>query len=356
MIDDIPVVDAVVHPYHLGPSNQVAEGASQLEGVYASHLLYSGEPVGPHHLRRDEFFTDFPGSAVARAVFAESDVDLAVLHSLPNLGFTKGYITDPAKVAALRDRHPDRFLLYGTVDAPVVDTAIEQLAAQVSELAIDGLKVYPASYYDGTSMGWRMDSPDFAVPLLAAAHDLGIRNVAVHKALWVPPAPRDAFRVDDLSVAAAFPELNFQIVHAGMAFLAETCEVLARHPNTYATLESTFSYVLTRPAAFAEVLAALLRAGGAERLLFATGANLMHPAPLLAAFRDFQLPSEVQERFGVGPLTDSDRAQILGGNVLRLHGLDASAVTERPPDVFDELRAAGTVQPWSGIRDAGASA
>ena len=52
---------------------------------------------------------------------------MAIIHSLPNLGFTKGWITRPERMAALRDRHPNRYLLYATVDSPVTDTAIGQL-------------------------------------------------------------------------------------------------------------------------------------------------------------------------------------------------------------------------------------
>lgn len=353
MLDGMPVVDAVVHPYDLGADNQDPEGATQLEGVHASHLLYSGAEHGPHHLTRAEFFRHFPGEAVARALFAESPVDLAVLHSLPNLGFTRGPITRPETVAALRDRYPGRFLLYGTVDAPFVDGAVAQLVQQVDEHGLDGLKVYPAFSYGGVSSGWRLDSAEFGLPLLRAARDLGIRNIAVHKAVWVPPAPHDAFAVADLGVADLFPELTFQIVHAGMAFLPETCEVLARHPNVHATLESVFAFVRTAPRTFAEVLAALLRAGGPERLLFASGANLMHPAPAIQAFDGFQLPTDVQDREGVGPLTATDRALILGGNALRIHGLDEGAVRDRPADELDELRDRGTVPAWSGLRGTG---
>lgn len=351
MIDDGVVVDAVVHPYNLAQDNQDPSSREQLESVYASHLMCTGDAHREYQLSREEFFADFPFEAVADSLFVESPVDLAVIHALPNLGFAKGYVTDPARAAAYRDRYPNRFRLYATVDTPVTDKAIAQLEWQVRELGVDGLKLYPAFFYGGRGEGWRLDGPDFATPLLTAASDLGIRNVAVHKALWLPPAPRDAFDVADFVEAPArFPELNFQIVHAGAAFLAETAALLARHPNVYATLESVFAYAVVRPDTFAKILATFIRAAGVDQLLYASGSNLSHPAPLLAAFEGYEFPARVLEEFGIPQLTSADRRKILGGNALRTLGLSAGEVRAwTAGDEFAERRAIGT-EPWHRLR------
>jgi hypothetical protein len=84
-----------------------------------------------------------------------------------------------------------------------LQAAIAQLERQVKELGVQGLKLYPASFYEGKGLGWRLDSEDFAVPLLTAAQRLGIRHIAIHKALRIPPAPREAFNIDDLATRAA---------------------------------------------------------------------------------------------------------------------------------------------------------
>jgi predicted TIM-barrel fold metal-dependent hydrolase len=82
---------------------------------------------------------------------------------------------------------------------------------------------------------WRLDGEDFATPLLRAAIDLGIRSVAIHKILFLPPAPREAFALEDMGGALdRFPELTFQIVHAGVTYLDQTYALLARHLNLYA--------------------------------------------------------------------------------------------------------------------------
>ncbi|MEU4227831.1 amidohydrolase family protein [Nonomuraea sp. NPDC026600] len=353
MIDDGVVVDAVVHPYNLAPANQDPLGREQLESVYAAHLLATGEEHREFQLSREEFFADFPYEAIADALFVESPGDLAVIHALPNLGFAKGHVTDPERAAAYRDRHPDRFRLYATVDTPVTDAAIAQLERQVREFGVDGLKLYPAFFYGGRAEGWRIDGPDFATPLLEAARDLGVRHVAVHKALWLPPAPRGAFDVDDLEAAPArFPELTFQIVHAGAAFLDKTAALLARHPNLYATLESVFAYAVVRPDAFAKILATLIGTAGVGQLLYASGANLSHPAPLLAAFDGYEFPEHVLAEHGIPQLTAADRRKILGGNAMRMLGLDEGEVRERvAADEFAVRRAAAvTPEPWSRLR------
>jgi hypothetical protein len=69
MIGEKIVVDAVVHPYDLAPSNQIA--------------------------------SDFSFEAMAQAEFVESPVDLAVIHALPGRGFAKTHVTAPQRAAAV---------------------------------------------------------------------------------------------------------------------------------------------------------------------------------------------------------------------------------------------------------------
>ena len=354
MLGTTVVVDAVVHPYDLGPANRIPEGREQLEALHPYHVLCSGPDRPEFVLRPDEFLVDFDPEAVAHALFAESPVDLALIHSLPNLGFTKGGITDPARMAELRDRYPDRFLLYGTVDTPITDVAIAELERQVRDYRIDGVKLYPCFFYDGTAKGWRLDGQDYAAPLLEAAIGLGIRNVAIHKTIPVQPAPDDCFRVEDLDGALErFSQLNIAMVHAGVAFVPETCRLLSAHPNLYANLESTFSYLLGKPRRFAETLGTLLAACGPRQLLFGSGCNLAHPRPVLEAFAAFEMPRDLVEDQGLPDLTEEDKVLILGGNALRLHGLDPDTVRRQTAgDAFEKLKADGYPEPWSLVRQA----
>jgi predicted TIM-barrel fold metal-dependent hydrolase len=351
-VGDRMIADAVVHPYNLAPSNQNLEAQPQLDAVYAAHTISVDAAHAEFALTRDEFFSDVSFDTIAHALFVESDVEFAVIHALPNLGFARAHVTDPGRAAAFRDLHPARFAVYATVDTHLTRAAIAELAQQVEDFSVDGLKLYPAFFYEGRGEGWRLDGEDFALPLLEAAHELGIRRVAVHKALWLPPAPKDAFRVDDFGGALErFGDIDFFMVHAGMAFAEQTAALLARYPNLHATLESMFAYILVRPDRFADILGRLLAACGSGRLLFGSGVNLMHPGPLLDAFADYELPDEVLDRYDIPQLTEADRDAILGGNVLRLHGRDPVRLREDVAgDVFQRARSRGRPAPWSVLR------
>lgn len=178
-------------------------------------------------LTQAEFFSDISYEAIACAEFVESPVDFAIIHALPSLGFCKGYLNEPHRAGAFQKKHPNRFMFYATVDSPDLKVATRQLKQQIDEFGTTGLKLYPAFFYDNTAEGWRLDGDKFATPLLETAQRLGIKHVAIHKALWLPPAPREAFEVGDLDTPMKrFPDLTFEIVHASVAFVEETIDTL----------------------------------------------------------------------------------------------------------------------------------
>jgi hypothetical protein len=85
--------------------------------------------------------------------------------------------------------------------------------------------------------------------------------------------------------------------------------------------------------------------------MFGSGTNLMHPRPILEAFEDFELPADLVEEQGLPQLSERDRRNILGENVLRLHGLHAEQVhAEIAGDEFERARAGGYAPPWNLLR------
>jgi uncharacterized protein len=47
MLGSTVVVDAVVHPFNVGPDNQADEEDPQLEALYGAHRLAFGDRYGP---------------------------------------------------------------------------------------------------------------------------------------------------------------------------------------------------------------------------------------------------------------------------------------------------------------------
>jgi predicted TIM-barrel fold metal-dependent hydrolase len=171
-----------------------------------------------------------------------------------------------------------------------------------------------------------MDDPEIAFPFFERAQQLGLKAVAIHKAVPLGPVPVEHYRVDDIDRAAmAFPGLNFEVVHGGMAFLEESAWQLGRFANVYVNLEITTSLIGRRPGTFERALATLLSVGGeaaVERILWGTGAIAFHPQPLLELFvREFEFSPELVEE-GIPQMTLARKRMILGENYARMVGID----------------------------------
>lgn len=322
------VVDGVVHAYNLDESNYVIEESKRFaDGVYRHHQTYQRgyeQFVQP----RDEFMSDYPVEGVLEA-WDDAGVDVISYHGLPLWDYFHDGMSTIEKGKRLREERPGRVLIYAPISPLEGPAALDKMADVVENDQVDGIKLYPSSYIRGRSYSWTMDDEKIAFPVFERALELGIRNVAVHKALPIGPAPAEPFRVDDVvGAAAAFPEINFQVVHGGLAFIDETAQLLHRFKNVYMNLEVTMSYVLTRPQLFARALGEMLYWGTPEQLIFASGFNIIHPKPLIDAFLAFQMPESMTEDGSYLPLNDDDKGKILGGNFARLHDLNVAELTK----------------------------
>jgi hypothetical protein len=344
------IIDAVVHAYNFRDDNLIYPPYSQRfsEGTYAHHRMWS--PEGSEYvLDRHEFVVDFDEEDTADAVFSESPVDMAVYHATPIYDFFGDGMVSIEKGVRLKARHPGRVLLYGAVSLLDRDSALRQLEQLVGDHAIDGVKFYPAVFVEGRTVHTSLADEDVAFPVLRRAVELGIRNVAVHKSMPLGPTATAPYRVDDVAGAAAmFPEVNFQIVHAGVAFTEETALLLGRLPNVYANLEGTFGYLARRPRTFYEAIGLMAEwSGGYQQLIFASGCNVAHPAPLIESFQAGQMPEDLVSERGYPALDEAAKAAVLGGNFARIHDLGDRVV---PDDEFT-VRGAAAPRPWSRLRE-----
>jgi predicted TIM-barrel fold metal-dependent hydrolase len=342
VIDGFHVVDAVVHPYNLTAENERTPHARWITKMLSGANHASSSPG--YRLPQEVYESNWSIEDVASMSFVESHADLAAYHIVPIRAYYDG-ICSIEKCVEAKERWPQRFVFYAGVDPLEGNRAIEDLEQQVEMLdGPTGLKLYPNSWVGNEMTGWAMDDPEVAFPVFQHAQELGIKVVAIHKALPLGPVEMKHYAVTDIDRAAmAFPDLQFEIVHGGMAFLEETAWQVARFNNVWINLESTATMLTTRPRAFEQVLATFVgRTRKAyDRLLWGTGAMVTHPRPHLERFvREFRFSDELIEGWGVPQITDEFKAKILGRNYATLHGFDLEErVTAVKDDVFSRRRA-----------------
>lgn len=341
------VIDCVVHGFdnRLENIRDARYGTPLLEGNFEFHTAAAPDP---YRLNRSRFFQKMTPDALASALFAESATDVAFYHPIPMPGIFHDF--SPVSTGLeIRRTYPGRMFVYGAVSPLDGPRAIDDLSRQVAEWDISGLKLYPVDAESGRLRSWRMSDESVAYPIFEACQKLGVKNVAIHKAIPLGTAPMDAFLPNDVDYAARdFPDLNFQIVHGGYAFLQETAFQIARFPNVYVDLEVTTMLLTTRPRAFARILGELLLYGGRQKVFWSTGCTSVHPDPVLRAFEQFQFPPDMLEGEGYPPLTDDLKADILAQNFARIHDLDVKQMqAEIEGDDLAVRRQGEPIAPWS---------
>ncbi len=336
MIGDYFVLDAVTHAYNQLKDNY-AEPVFADAMVEMAYHLGADAPDPRYAMDREQYIVDWRVDGLANLLFAESDTDVAVMHPLLFSSFKDGY-SSIEKAAEALEKYPTRFVgAYAFADPLKGADAVNMLREQAGLWKPLGMKLYPTSWNGEKFVSFRMDDPKIAYPMYEEAQKLGINTVAVHKAVPIGPfSVGDAFNPTDIEAAATdFPELNFEIVHGGLAFLEETAWLLARFGNISVNMEIQNILIERRPRAFAEVLLGLCRVGGSdmlERMFWGSGGTLCHPQPALDAFRDFEFPEDLLESAGlfkpIRQLTTQDKRNILSETYARLHGLDVNKIRE----------------------------
>jgi hypothetical protein len=338
VLEDIFVVNAVVHPFNLSQDNVASRfGTAVREGIWDMHSNWNPPQW---QMPQAEYQTDWSMEMLTDTIFRESCVDLAVTHFLRlDTWFTDG-LASRAKNVESSQRWPQRYRNYIGIDPTLgLEAAMRDFQEQLEEIPdAVGVKFYP--HRVNPFQSWRMDDAELLFPLYQATLDAGMRTVAVHKAVPNGPVPINPYKVDDVDGAAMeFPDLNFEIVHSGMAFVEETALALARFPNVYASLETTSLLLHKSPRRFSEIMAEFLFWGGPEKIIWSDGALLCHPEPLIQAFWRWELPEDLLERYKLEQVSRDDKALILGRNWARVVGLDVDAyLASVKDDEFERAR------------------
>jgi predicted TIM-barrel fold metal-dependent hydrolase len=346
-VGDTLVIDAVAHALdHSAESrgrNRYA--ASVVEGNFKWQRALMPDA---YQQSADAYFRSMTADVLASALFEESQTDIACFHTLPMRGIFEDFSPNSVGLA-IRDRYPHRMVVYGAASPLDGSDPLEEVERQVSEHGIAGVKLYPVDLVDGRLQSYSMADERRVYPLLEKCRSLGVKVVAIHKAVPLGITPTDPFRIGDVDHAACdFPDLDFEVVHGGYAFLDETAMQLSRFENVYVNLEVTAQLLPRHPRKFARILGELMLARGSESIFWGTGCSFTHARPLIEAFMAFEMPADMVDGDGYAPLTDIDRANILGLNFARVHGLDVPALRAQiAVDDIEQRKREGLRAPWS---------
>lgn len=355
------IIDGVAHGFDFSPANQAEQSTPERTARFAQFAYKLGhacaESTEPGYLLSLEEYTGrWSAEDLAHALFVESDVDMAVYHSVEIGSYFRDGAARLTTGLELKRIAPERVLVYGCVDTFADHgRAIAQMEL-MAEQGVSGFKFYPSNGFYDTDANQLVtmfyDNPDKAFKFFEKADDLKIRHLAFHKAQPVGPGPTGAVGVQDISTAAlAFPHMTFEVVHDGWAFLEESALQLMLHENIYANMECVINLIVRYPEKFAHILGTLLLHEGEDKLLFATGCAVNHPDPIIRKFLDFEMPPALIEGYNYPEVTPSMKAKILGGNMARLLGIDIPKQRLKiRDDEWSTLRREGKAQPWSSHR------
>jgi hypothetical protein len=160
--------------------------------------------------------------------------------------------------------------------------------------------------------------PAWAEPVRAGS----AQPVRAGAAARVAPPGFDARQFREL--ARALPEIRF-VLGAGCLATDELAR-LAALPNVFVMLTEILPW--TGSLEFAHAFGSLLKAFGAERLLFGSGYPMVRPGPLVRELAAYRFPAEVSRRY---PRFDAAAARaVLGGNAARLYRIPVEPVAAAP--------------------------
>lgn len=340
------IIDGVIHGYNFDESN-FRNSISRSYGESSYGMIYATGDES--RISLEQYMRDWSIEELAELVFSESETDVAVYHGLPLDGYFYDGLSSNAKGIEMARRWPHRVLFYGALN-PLADDAVQRAEELVVEGGAIGIKFYPENYNGGpVAEPMRLTDPG-CERVLEKAIELGV-PVAIHKFAPGGHGVSDNYRVGDVEAAAArYPELQFEVVHTGLAFLEETSFMLARYPNVWANLEGTVALGVKFKRRFAEAMGALMGSGAADRIIYATGASLNHPQLTIDAVKEFRMPDDLVEGYGLPQVTPEIISGILGNNFARLHGLDVPKIKAAiADDEFAQRRKTQLGQRWAFI-------
>lgn len=331
MLNDVFVLDAIAHAYNFRESNRIGQPYADgiATGVYQMHTQYA--PPGRPDLVLDQrtFDNDIcDPDLTGDVIFGESHTDATIYHELPLYGYFKDGGSPLWVGEKMRERWPGRVFLYGGV-SPHQPNALDRVDELVEKHKVSGIKLYPHDMISGELRSYTIDDEKLLYPIFEKVRKHGLRTVAIHKAIVMGPVPIEPYFPFEVGAAArAFPDLNFEIVHGGWAFMEETVAQMQWHPNITVSTEGTTALLARSPRKFLEIIGTLMMNGFGDRILWAMGGLVGHSRWYEEAFWKIEMPRDLVEGYGFPELTEEAKRNILGLNAARLLGLSDNQINK----------------------------
>ncbi len=301
-----------------------------------------------------------------KEVFLDSDTSIALISTPPG-PYPWESVVPPKEMTHIRDEinrltASQRMLAHGLVMPQLGKVDLDFMDQQAEILHVDAWKCYTGSPPKGFEHGGWLSDEKIAYPMLEKAQVLGITKVCAHKGLPLGPIADYNHPRDILQAAPDFPKLDFLIYHSGflgtsridlekakqgdVPWTTEFCELKKKQPklnNIYMELGSTFGQlVITEPLICAHLLGQILLAFGEDHLIWGTDSiSYGTPQWQIEAFRRFQIPDQLQEKYTYPELTKDLKAKVFGLNAAKLFKTDVEAKRkDLPMDFLNQIKMA----------------
>ena len=204
------------------------------------------------------------------AAFDEADITYSLVTGFDEQSTCGVTFVHNESVAALVERHPDRFIAFAGADIMRGNSALAELEHWVTERGFRGLSLRPF-------MIGRPATDRAYFPFYAKCVELGI-PLSIHtSANWTRTRPNDLGHPRHIDeVACHFPDLTILMSHAGYPWVLEACLIAWKHPNVYLELGAHRPKYFAAPGAGWDPLLRFGQTTIRDKVVYASGAFLIN--------------------------------------------------------------------------------
>jgi len=351
---------------HYDPANaeEKRKGAVSKQALLSLRRRIREAGLNPQLAGDQGTIDDLSWRNFVKEIFLDSETTIGLISTPPG-PYPQEAVVPPKEMAHIRDEvnrlsGSQRMLAHGLATPQLGPADLDFMAQQAEQLKIDAWKCYTGSCPKGFDHGWWMDDEQIAYPMLEQARKLGIKRVCVHKGLPLGPVPEYNHPKDLIKAAADFPDIDFLVYHSGFKSASAVDEVFAKTGdipwttefcrmkkkeagpgNIYMELGSTFAQLVTaHPQVCAHLLGQVIEAFGVDHVLWGTDSIWSGtPQWQIEAFRRFQIPDQLVEKYRYQPLTRDVKAKIFGLNAARVFGVNVAQTRHAvPKDYLGRIR------------------